>query len=324
MKAVVCSALGQNPQIGPAPIPDLIAGHVRIRVAAAGLNFADSLLIAGKYQEKLPPPFIPGFELSGEVLETAPDVTTCQPGDRVLASVIGGAWAEQAVVPWQDVHVLPPQTNFIEAAGFPVAYGTSHLALTKAGLRAGETLVVHGASGGVGLTAVEIGAGLGATVIACAGSPEKLDIARSHGASHTLASGSPDLRDRIKALTAGKGADLTYDPVGGEAFDASLRSTRPGGRILVIGFASGTIPAIPANILLVKNITVLGFSWNAYRSIDPVAMRQSLADCIDLWSRGKLHPHVSHVLPLDAALDGMELLKNRTATGKVILQVADL
>ena len=324
MKAVLCPELGQNPQIGTAPLPDLIAGHVRIRVVAAGLNFADSLLMAGKYQEKLSPPFIPGFELAGEVLEIAPDVTTCQPGDRVLASVIGGAWAEQAVVPWNDVHVLPPQTDLIKAAGFPVAYGTSHLALTRAGLQSGETLVVHGASGGVGLTAVEIGAGLGAIVIACAGSPEKLDIARAHGATHSLISGSPDLRDQIKALTDGKGAHLTYDPVGGEAFDASLRSTRPGGRILVIGFASGSVPAIPANILLVKNITVLGFSWNAYRSIDPAAMRQSLADCIGLWNAGKLHPHISHVLPLEAVLDGMAMLKNRTATGKVILQVAEL
>ena len=323
MKAMVCPELGLNLTLTDCAPPDLGPGQVRIRVAAAGLNFADSLLMTGKYQEKLTPPFIPGFELSGMVIEIASDVTTARVGDPVMASVIGGAWAEEAVANWQDVLVLPPHLDLMTAAGFPIAYGTSHLALLKAGLQAGETLVVHGASGGVGLTAVEIGAGLGATVIACASSPEKLQIAQKAGAAHVLDSRDPDLRDRIKELTDGKGAHLAYDPVGGEAFAASLRSTRAGGRILVIGFASGDVPAIPANLLLVKNLTILGFSWNAYRSIDPALMRRSLELCVDLWAAGKLRPHVSHVLPLEAAHDAMTLLKNRTATGKVILQVAD-
>ena len=320
---MVCPLLGQNPVIESRDPPVLTLGHVRIRVAAAGLNFADSLLIAGHYQEKLTAPFIPGFELSGIVTEVAADVSTCKPGHRVLASVVGGAWAEEVVVPWKDVHVLPPHLDLIQAAGFPVAYGTSHLALVKAQLRAGETLVVHGAGSGVGLTAVEIGASLGATVIACAGSAEKLEIALAHGAAHGLDSRAENLRERIKALTDGMGADVAYDPVGGSAFDETLRSTRPGGRILVIGFASGQVPQIPANIVLVKNISVLGFSWNAYRKIDPELMRQSLETCIDLWAKGKLRPHVSHVAPLDQAVAAMELLKNRTATGKVVLQVAD-
>ena len=319
---MVCSQLGQNPELSTITPPDLDAGQVRIRVVAAGVNFADQLLMAGHYQQKLAPPFVPGFELSGEVISVASDVTSCKPGDHVLAAVVGGAWAEIAVANWQDVHVLPPHLDLIAAAGFPVAYGTSHLALTKAGLRAGETLVVHGASGGVGLTAVEIGAGLGATVIACASSTAKLDLALKHGATFALDSRATNLRDLIKSHTDGKGADVAYDPVGGSAFDESLRSTRPGGRIVVIGFASGTVPQIPANLLLVKNISVLGFSWNAYRTIDPGLMRQSLHGCIDLWAAGKLHPHVSHVLPFTAAVDAMALLKNRTATGKVILQVA--
>ena len=323
MRALVCPALGASVQLTELDPPELATGQVRIAVAAAGLNFADGLLLAGKYQEKLAPPFVPGFELSGTVLETAPDVTTCRPGDRVLASVIGGAWAEQAVVPWQDVLVLPGHVDLIAAAGFPVAYGTSHLALTRAHLQAGETVVVHGASGGVGLTAVEIAAGMGATVIACASSPEKLVLAQAHGATHGLDSAAPDLREQIKALTGGKGADVTYDPVGGAAFEASLRATRPGGRIIVIGFASGTVPQVPANILLVKNITVLGFSWNAFRTIDPALMRQSLQGCVDLWAAGKLHPHVSQILPMAQVQDGMALLQNRTATGKVILQVAE-
>ena len=298
-----------------------VAGQVRIAVRAMGLNFADSLLLAGKYQEKLTPPFVPGFELAGTVLEIAPDVTTCRVGDRVMAAVIGGAWAEQAVVEWQDVLVLPDCLDVVTAAGFPVAYGTSHLALTLARLQPGESLVVHGASGGVGLTAVEMGAGLGARVIACASSPEKLQIARDHGAAEILDSRAADLKDQIKALTDGKGADVVYDPVGGAAFDASLRSTRPGGRIVVIGFASGTVPQIPANILLVKNISVLGFSWNAFRRIDPGLMRQSLQECVDLWAAGKIHPHVSHVLPWQQWAEGMDLLKSRAATGKVILTV---
>jgi NADPH2:quinone reductase len=323
MRALVCPGLGQSLQLQELPPPKLGTEQVRIRVIAAGLNFADQLLLTGKYQEKLTSPFVPGFELSGEVIEVGNCVSSCKAGDRVLAAVIGGAWATEAVVHWHDVHVLPVSADLIQAAGFPIAYGTSHLALSKAGLKAGETLVVHGASGGVGLTAVEIGAGLGARVIACASSEEKLKIALEHGATIGLNSRSETLRDQIKDATDGLGAHVAYDPVGGEAFDTSLRSTRAGGRIIVIGFASGTIPQIPANILLVKNIAVLGFSWNAYRTIDPAAMRQSLADCIELWNRGRVHPHVSNVLPLDQVDQGMELLKNRTATGKVILQVAD-
>ena len=323
MKAMVCPALGQNLQVETRTLALLEMGHVRIKVVAAGVNFADTLLLTGNYQEKLAPPFIPGFELSGIVTEVASDVSSCKVGDRVLAAVIGGAWAEEAVAHWHDVHVLPDHLDLVQAAGFPIAYGTSHLALLKAHLQHGETLVVHGASGGVGLTAVEIGAGIGANVIACASSPEKLSIALDHGAAHGLNSKSENLRDQIKSLTNGKGADVTYDPVGGSAFDESLRSTKHGGRIIVIGFASGTIPQIPANILLVKNISVLGFSWNAYRHIDPSLMRHSLEGCIGLWAAGKLKPHVSQILPLEQASAALDLLKNRTATGKVILQVAE-
>lgn len=325
MKAIVCPALGQDLIVkNDCDNPVLSHGQVRIRIAAAGVNFADTLMIGGTYQEPLTPPFIPGLELSGKIIETGPGVTRARVGDSVIAVVVGGAWAEEIVTDQANVFVLPPHLDLIEAAGFPIVYGTSLGALARAQLKAGETLVVLGASGGVGLTAVEIGSQWGATVIACASSPEKLAIAAQYGATHTLDSTAPDLRGRIKALTGGKGADVAYDPVGGLLFEEALRSMQAGGRMLVIGFASGKVPPVPANILLVKNITVIGYNWGGYKKIDRAAFIQSVEDSIALWASGRLKPHVSNILPLDQAPQALELLKNRTATGKVVLQVAEL
>lgn len=319
MQAVVCPAFGAALEwrdVEPAP---LSAGQVRIQVAAAGVNFADSLAIAGKYQEKMEPPFTPGLELAGHVVEVGEDVPDLRVGDRVMANVSGGAFASHCVAHWTDVHKLPESLDFVAAAGFPVAYGTSHLGLLKAGLKAGETLVVHGAAGGVGLTAVEIGVAMGARVIATAGGPEKVQVALDHGAHHGIDYKSQDIRETVKALTDGRGADVIYDPVGGEVFDASLRCIAPDGRILVIGFASGTVPQIPANHLLVKNVTVIGYWWGAYRKINPMLVRDSMAAALDLWAQGKLRPHVSQVLNLSQAADAIGLLKSRTSTGKVVL-----
>jgi len=320
MRAVICSAFGAPLEFGafPAPVPG--PGQVRIQVAAAGVNFADSLMIAGKYQESMTPPFVPGMELSGTIVELGAGADGFAIGQRVMATVTGGAFAEQAVADVTDVYHLPDALDFVTAAGFPVAYGTSHLGLKiKAGLQPGETLVVHGAAGGVGLTAVEVGKALGATVIATAGGEEKVKVALDHGADHGIDYKSQDIREQVKALTGGRGADVIYDPVGGAVFDASLRSIAPDGRILVIGFASGTVPQIPANILLVKNVTVIGYYWGAYRTLKPALLRASMQEVLDWWAAGKVCPHVSATLPLDQAAQAIAMLKGRAATGKVVL-----
>lgn len=319
MQAVVCPAFGAALEWRDVEPAKLSAGQVRIQVAAAGVNFADSLAIAGKYQEKMEPPFTPGLELAGVVVEVAEGVPDLKVGDRVMANVSGGAFATHCVADWTDVHKLPETLDFVAAAGFPVAYGTSHLGLLKAGLKAGETLVVHGAAGGVGLTAVEIGVAMGARVIATAGGPDKVQVALDHGAHFGIDYKSQDIRETVKALTDGRGADVVYDPVGGEVFDASLRSIAPDGRILVIGFASGTVPQIPANHLLVKNVTVIGYWWGAYRKINPMLVRDSMAAALDMWAQGKLRPHVSQVLKLPQAAEAIGLLKSRASTGKVVL-----
>ncbi len=325
MRAVVCKALGDEKGLVVEDFPSAVLPDqgVRIAVHAAGVNFADSLLVVGKYQEKREPPFIPGFEVAGVVTEVAEGVTTCKPGDRVMALVEGG-FAEEAVARQSDVYVIPDDMDFVTAASFPVVYGTSHHGLIeKARLKAGETLLVHGAAGGVGLTAVEIGHALGAKVIATAGGPDKLDIAIDHGADHGVDYKTEDIRDAVKALTNGHGADVVYDPVGGSVFEASLRCTAPDGRILVIGFASGSVPQIPANILLVKNITAIGYYWGAYRRLDPEGLRRTYTQLLEWWGQGRLSPHVSHILPLEQAAQAIGLLKSRAATGKVVLRVRD-
>lgn len=322
MRAVVCHALGapEDLVVEEVASPPLGAGCVRIAVAAAGINFADTLIVAGKYQVKPPLPFSPGFEVAGRVLECAPGVTRCAPGDRVMAIVEWGGYAEEVIAPESQVFVLPANVGDDVAAGFPIAYGTSHLGLKySARLVAGETLLVHGAAGGVGLTAVEIGKRLGATVIATATGEEKQAIARAAGADHTLDSRAADLRDQVKERTGGRGADVVYDPVGGALFDASLRCTVNGGRILLVGFASGTVPQIPANILLVKNIAAIGLNWGAYRTVNPVWMRDSLEELLRWLGEGALRPHVSQSWPLEHVVDALAALKARKTTGKVVL-----
>ena len=319
MRAWQIDRLGTLATLRDLPDPRPAPGEARIAIHACGLNFADLLMAEGRYQEKPALPFIPGLELAGTVLDLGPDTAGPAPGTRVAVYAGQGGLAEQGCFPVDTLLPLPPTMSFAEAAGFQIAYGTSHLALThKARLQPGETLLVLGAAGGVGLTAVEVGKRLGARVIASARGAEKLAIARTAGADDVIDSDHPDLKSALKDLG---GADVVYDPVGGAAFDAALRATRPDGRILAIGFASGTVPQVPANILLVKNITVIGFWWGGYRSFAPALLKDSLATLLDWHTAGHLRPHISHRLPLDRLPEGLELLRSRAATGKVVIEM---
>ena len=326
MRAVICKSFdGEAPLgVGDLPSPDLPAGYVRIAVRAAGVNFADTLMVKGQYQVKPQLPFAPGLEADGFITEVSSDVKGLSVGDRVMASVDHGAYAEEAVARATSTYVIPQSMTFVEAAGFPIVYGTSHIGLVhKLKLQAGETLLVHGAAGGVGLTAVEIGKLLGARVIATAGGADKLAIAKKYGADELIDYRTEDIRERVKALTDGRGVDCVYDPVGGSAFDASLRSIVQGGRILVVGFASGTVPQIPANILLVKNISVIGYYWGAHRVLDPELVTGSFRELLQWFEAGKIKPHVSHVFPMQDVTTAHEILTGRKSTGKVVITTGD-
>lgn len=319
MRAWQVIDFGTNPILSRIEPPTPAKGELVLRVEAVGLNFADMLAIQGKYQVRQALPFVPGMELAGVIETLGPGTTGTAPGTAVLATCPAGALAERICLPANRVSPLPPGMSFTEAAGFPIAYGTSHLALThKARLQPGETLLVTGAAGGVGLTAVEIGKRLGARVIASARGDTRLAVARDAGADVLIDSDTPDLKERLKAEG---GLDVVYDVVGGPAFDAALRACKPDGRLLAIGFASGEVPQIPANILLVKNLTVSGFWYGGYETHAPDLVAASMAQLLHWRGEGLLRPHVSHVLPFEAFPEGLALLRDRKATGKVVIRV---
>jgi NADPH2:quinone reductase len=326
MRALQCQTLGKPSDLKLVDLPDLPspeAGEIKVKVAAAGLNFADTLMIAGQYQQKPELPFTPGLELAGTVLEVGPGEARIKVGDRIMAAVSHGGFAEQATLRAADAVPIPAGMDPVTAGGFVIAYGTSYGALVwKARLKEGELLLVHGAAGGVGLTAVEIGKALGAKVIATAGGAEKCAVAREHGADWTIDYKSENVRDRVKAITAeiGRdGVDVVYDPVGGEIFDASLRCVAWGARLLVVGFAAGQIQKIPANILLVKNIDAQGFYWGSYRQHRPDLVAQGFAQLARFHAAGLLKPHVSHRFDLADFAQAFELLVTRKSTGKIVL-----
>ncbi|TNE56525.1 MAG: NADPH:quinone oxidoreductase family protein [Alphaproteobacteria bacterium] len=322
MKIMRVHALGgpENLTLDEVERPVLAAGQIRLKVLACGVNFADGLLIAGKYQARPELPFGPGSEVCGEVLEIGAGAEGFKVGDRVIALTGGNGFAEEVVVTAPAAFLVPGEMPSEVAAAFPIAYGTSHMALwQKARLQAGETLVVHGASGGVGLTAVEIGKAMGARVIATASSAEKLEIARTRGADELINSSEEDVRLRIKALTGDKGADVIYDPVGGAMFAASLRAINFNGRILVVGFASGTIPQIPANIVMVKNIDILGINWPNYRTHAPALLKASFEQLARWYEEGEIRPLVSKVFPLSETRAAIEHVQARKAKGKVVV-----
>jgi NADPH2:quinone reductase len=325
MKAVLCRAWGEPGSLqfaAATPLP-LRPHQVRLRAHACGVNFADSLMIAGKYQIKPPLPLIPGLEAAGEVIETGAAVTQVRPGERVLAYFrTGGAFAEESVVDAAAVVPLPDAMDFVTAAAFPIAYGTSYYALTHRGhLKAGETLLVLGAAGGVGLTAVEIGKQLGARVIAAAGSPEKLAVAKAHGADELVDYNTESIRDRVRELTGGAGADVVYDPVGGDAFDQALRAVNFGARMLIIGFAGGRIQAVPANLILVKGISITGVVWGAQWDRTPTLITDGLIEMLRWWQEGRVEPRVAKILPLAEAGAAMTALLSRRYAGKIVLEV---
>ena len=324
MKAVVCKAFGPPETLAFEDVeaPALTPGSVRIAVHAVGVNFPDLLLIEGKYQVRPPFPFSPGMECAGIVTECGPGVDAPAPGTRVLAYLSHGGMAEEVVAPAECVIPIPGAMPFDAAAAFPVVYATGYHALVgRAALAEGETLLVQGASGGVGLSAVEIGKRLGATVIAAASSDEKLGLAQAHGADHLVNYRTEDLRERVKALTGGRGADVIYDPVGGDIFDTSMRCIAWNGRLLVIGFASGRIAEAKTNIILLKEISVVGVAWGAFAQRDSAANRAYFDDLFSWYEEGALKPLVSRHLPLadaPAALDGF---RNRSVVGKQVLTV---
>ncbi|HVY99563.1 MAG TPA: NADPH:quinone oxidoreductase family protein [Dongiaceae bacterium] len=328
MRALQCQALGKPSDLKLVDLPDLPApkaGEIKVQVAAAGLNFADTLMISGQYQHRPELPFVPGLELAGTVMEVGPGEARLKPGDKVMAAVDHGAFAAQAIVRASDAAPVPAGMDLVTAGGFVIAYGTSHGALVwKARLKEGEVLLVHGAAGGVGLTAVEIGKALGAKVIATAGGPEKCAVARAHGADWTIDYKTENLRDRVKAICAElgrEGVDVVYDPVGGEIFEASLRCVAWGARMLVVGFAAGQIQKIPANILLVKNVDAMGFYWGSYRRHRPDMIAQCFAELGQFHAAGLLKPHVSHRFDLADCARAFEMLVTRKSTGKIVLTV---
>jgi NADPH2:quinone reductase len=322
MRAIVCRELKglDGLEIADIERPEPGPGEVRLRVRAAGLNFADTLIIKGQYQQRPDTPFVPGMEIAGQVETCGAGVAGFTPGDRVMATLPFGGFAEEAIVPASQLVRLPDAVDYLTAAGFAIAYGTAYGALVWiARLQARETLLVHGAAGGVGLAAVECGRELGAVVIATARGAERLKVASAHGASHVIDTASEDVRERVKELSGGRGANVVFDPVGGDLFRASLRSIAWEGRILIVGFASGDIPQIPANVLLVKNAQAQGFHWGSYREHDPARVHAAFEKLLGWYADGRIHPHVSEVLPLEQARAGLELLLGRSRTGKIVL-----
>lgn len=317
MRAYHIARAGAAPalvEIDP-PLPG--PGEIAVRIAACGLNFADLLMIEGRYQDTPEAPFTLGMEVAGTVEALGPGVAGLAPGDRVAVFGGQGGLAESGVFPAARAVILPEAMSFTDAAAFQIAYGTSHVALDhKARLQPGETLLVLGAAGGVGLTAVEIGKRMGARVIACARGADRLAVARQAGADHLIDAASEDIRDACRALG---GVDVVYDPVGGDQFKAAMRACRPEARLLVIGFASGELPQIPANHLLVKNLSVMGLYWGGYLSFRPEIVTDSLRQLFAWYEAGALRPHVSHVLPLERAGEALALLRARKSTGKVVV-----
>jgi NADPH2:quinone reductase len=317
MRAYHIATNGAPPALTKLPIPAPGDGEIRLKIKACGLNFADLLMMKGTYQETPTAPFTLGLEVSGVIDSVGNGVSSLHPGQRVVVFGGQGGLAEYGVFPAAQALLIPDNMPHEHAAAFLVTYGTSHVALDyRARLQEGETLVVLGAAGGVGLTAVEIGKLMGANVIAVARGQDKLAVAKAAGADHLIDADTPDLRGALKELG---GVDVVYDPVGGDLFKAAFRACKPEARILAIGFASGDVPQVPANHLLVKNIDLMGFYWGAYMRFKPQVITNSIAQLLRWYEEGKITPHVSSTFPLEQVEEGLEMLRSRKSTGKVVI-----
>ncbi|MCU1740339.1 MULTISPECIES: NADPH:quinone oxidoreductase family protein [Pseudomonas] len=324
MKAVLCKAFGPAETLVleevASPVP--AKNEILLQVHAAGVNFPDTLIIEGKYQFKPPFPFSPGGEAAGVVAAVGEKISHLKVGDRVMALTGWGSFAEEVKVPGYNVLPIPAAMDFTTAAAFSMTYGTSmHALKQRAQLQPGETLLVLGASGGVGLAAVEIGKAMGARVIAAASSAEKLAVAKSLGADELINYGQDNLKDEIKRLTDGNGADVIYDPVGGDLFDQAIRSIAWNGRLLVVGFASGRIPELPVNLALLKGASVVGVFWGSFAQRQPQDNAANFQQLFSWYAEGKLKPLVSQTYPLAQTAQAINDLGQRKAVGKVVVQV---
>jgi NADPH:quinone reductase len=322
MKAILCTRFGGPDELELADIPDPVAkaGEAVVQIKAAALNFFDTLIIAGKYQHKPPFPFSPASEFAGVVESVGPGVTDVKPGDRVMGSTGWGAARERLAVPVKGLVKLPDQLDFDRAAGLTVIYSTTLYGLRERGqLKPGETLVVLGASGGTGLAAIEIGKIMGARVIACASSEEKLKFARAHGADETVNYAAEDMREALKRLGGARGVDVVYDPVGGAYAEPALRSLGWEGRYLVIGFAAGEIPKFALNLVLLKSCDVRGVLWGAWALRDPQGQHRLMTEIVRWCAEGKLSAHVHAAFPLAETAQALKAIAERKVMGKVIL-----
>jgi NADPH2:quinone reductase len=323
MKALLCKQWGppESLVVEELPTPEVGADDVLIDIHAAAVNFPDSLIIENKYQVKPELPFSPGGELAGEIAAVGDNVSHLSVGQKVIAFTGYGAFAQQIATNANRVIPMPDGVDYVTASAFVMTYGTTYHALAdRAALKQGETLLVLGAAGGVGLAAIEIGKALGAHVIAAASSAEKLAVCSEHGADETINYSDEDLKDAIKACTDGRGVDVVYDPVGGPMTEAALRGTAWRGRLLVIGFASGDIPKPPLNLALLKGCSIVGVFWGSFVQREPKENQKQLKTLFSLLGEGKLRPHVSGTYPLDKGGEAITALASRKATGKLVIE----
>ncbi|OUS88645.1 NADPH:quinone oxidoreductase family protein [Rhodococcus sp. NCIMB 12038] len=326
MRAVLCTSHGspESLEIEDVPRPCLGDKDIRIDVRAASVNFPDTLIVEGKYQVQPELPFTPGFEVAGVVSEVGSGVTEYEIGQKVMA-LLGagyGGFAEEAVTDQHTAELIPEGMDYTTATAFYSCYGTSFHALVQRGqLRAGETLLVLGAAGGIGLASIEIGKALGAHVIAAAGSPEKLAMAKAHGADELIDYRKQDLRGAIRNATRGKGVDVCVDAVGGDAFHAASREMAQGGRLLVVGFASGSIPSVAVNLLLLKGYSVVGVYWNTFVQSNTEEKARNSRELARLFAAGKLQPLVSNTFPMQAVAEALKAIHTREVIGKLVLTV---